>query len=41
MGKMGDTWRGVEISTKTGETDEGVTKKCSFMLVNLGFKDNL
>ena len=22
---MGDTWRGVETSTKTGETDQGVT----------------
>jgi hypothetical protein len=26
MGKMGDTWRGVETNTKTGETDQGVTK---------------
>ena len=25
MGKMGDTWRGVETITKTGETDQGVT----------------
>ena len=25
MGKMGDTWRRVETSTKTGETDQGVT----------------
>ena len=25
MGKMGDTWRAVETSTKTGETDQGVT----------------
>ena len=25
MGKMGDTWRGVETSTMTGETDQGVT----------------
>jgi hypothetical protein len=25
MGKMGDTWWGVETSTKTGETDQGVT----------------
>ena len=25
MGKMGDTWREVETSTKTGETDQGVT----------------
>ena len=25
MGKIGDTWRGVETSTKTGETDQGVT----------------
>ena len=25
MGKMGDTWRGVETSTRTGETDQGVT----------------
>jgi hypothetical protein len=25
MGKMGDTWRGVEIITKTSETDQGVT----------------
>ena len=25
MGKMGDTWREVEIITKTGETDHGVT----------------
>ena len=24
MGKMGDTWRGMETSTKTGETDQGV-----------------
>ena len=23
---MGDTWRGVETSTKTGETDQGVTQ---------------
>jgi hypothetical protein len=22
---MGDTWSGVETSTKTGETDQGVT----------------
>ena len=26
IGKMGDTWRGVETITKTGETDQGVTK---------------
>ena len=26
MGKVGDTWRGVETSTRTGETDQGVTK---------------
>jgi hypothetical protein len=26
MRKMGDTWRGVETSTKTGETDQGVTQ---------------
>ena len=26
MGKMGDTWRGVETITKTGETDQGVTE---------------
>jgi hypothetical protein len=25
MGKMGDTWRGVETSTKAGETDQGMT----------------
>ena len=25
MGKMGDTWRWVDTSTKTGETDKGVT----------------
>ena len=25
MGKMGNTWRGVETSTKTGETDQGMT----------------
>ena len=25
MGKMGDTWKGVETNTKTGETDQGVT----------------
>jgi hypothetical protein len=25
MGKMGDTWRGVETITKTGKTDQGVT----------------
>ena len=25
MGKMGDTWRGVETSTKTCETDQGET----------------
>jgi hypothetical protein len=25
MGKMGNTWRGVEKITKTGETDQGVT----------------
>ena len=25
MGKMGDPWRGVETSTRTGETDQGVT----------------
>jgi hypothetical protein len=25
MGKMGYTWREVETSTKTGETDQGVT----------------
>ena len=25
LGKMGDTWRGVETSTKTGEIDQGVT----------------
>jgi hypothetical protein len=24
-GKMGNTWRGVETSRKTGETDHGVT----------------
>ena len=26
MGKMGDTWKGVETSTKASETDLGVTK---------------
>ena len=26
MGKMGDTRRGVETGTKTGETDLGVTR---------------
>jgi hypothetical protein len=26
MGKMSDTSRGVETSTKTGETDQGVTR---------------
>jgi hypothetical protein len=26
MGKMGDTWRGMETRTKTGETDQGVTE---------------
>jgi hypothetical protein len=25
MGKMGNTWRGVETSTRTGKTDQGVT----------------
>jgi hypothetical protein len=25
MGKMGNTWRGVETITNTGETDQGVT----------------
>ena len=25
MGKMSESWRGVETSTKTGETDHGVT----------------
>ena len=25
MGKMGDTWRGMETSTRTCETDQGVT----------------
>jgi hypothetical protein len=25
MGKMGDTWRGVETIPKIGETDQGVT----------------
>ena len=25
MGKLGDTWRGVETITKTGETDQDVT----------------
>ena len=25
MGKIGDTWRGVEMFTKTAETDQGVT----------------
>ena len=25
MGKMGDTWRGVETITKTGETNQDVT----------------
>jgi hypothetical protein len=25
MGKMADTWRGVETSTLIGETDQGVT----------------
>ena len=25
-GKMGDTWRGVETSTRTGETDQGMTE---------------
>jgi hypothetical protein len=24
-GKMGDTWKGVETSTRTGETGQGVT----------------
>jgi hypothetical protein len=26
MGEMKDTWWGVEKNTKTGETDQGVTK---------------
>jgi hypothetical protein len=25
VGKMGNTWRGVETSTNTGETEQGVT----------------
>jgi hypothetical protein len=25
IGKMGDTWRGVETNTRTGETDQGMT----------------
>ena len=25
MGKMGNTWMGMETITKTGETDQGVT----------------
>jgi hypothetical protein len=25
MGKMGDTWKGVETSTRTGETYQGLT----------------
>ena len=25
MGKMGDTWSGVETITETGETDQSVT----------------
>jgi hypothetical protein len=25
MGKMSDTWRGVETITKKGETDQGLT----------------
>ena len=28
MGKMGDTWRGVETITKTGGTDQGVEMSC-------------
>jgi hypothetical protein len=27
MGKMGETWMGVETITKTGESDQGVTKQ--------------
>jgi hypothetical protein len=30
MGKMGDTWRGVETRTRTGETDQGVTIYSAF-----------
>ena len=26
MGKMGNSWRGMEKITKTGETDQGVTR---------------
>jgi hypothetical protein len=35
MGKIGDTWRGVETSTKTGETDQGVTLTVSKQFVVL------
>ena len=34
MGKMGNTWKGVETITKTSETDQGVTQNI-ILLVNM------
>jgi hypothetical protein len=36
MGKLGDTWRGLETSTKTGETDQGVTHIIVIVLITWG-----
>jgi hypothetical protein len=33
MEKMGNTWRGVQTSTKAGETDQGVTSPLHLALV--------
>ena len=44
MGKMGDTWRGVETIAKTVETDQGVTiiscmdSLCAIIVFNMIFE---
>ena len=38
MGKTGDTWRGVEKITKTGETGQGVTQKDTKHSPEIDFK---
>ena len=41
---MGDTWRGVETSTKAGETDQGVTVRaepCTLLFKSLGSLRNV
>ena len=41
MGKMGNSWRRVEKSTKTSETDQGVTTITMLLIIDTKHSDVL